>query len=415
MNPYTKAVPEDTFLWHYLKMMEGQETPLAYDFWCGLWLLSTVLGRDVYVDRPRMPIRMNWYVTLVAESGITRKSSAVRQAVDMLTNLRTRTDFVMIGGKTTPEKLTQLVAGREHGHLAIAVSEMVTFFGSESYLRAMPGLLTDWYDCPDERTGGTLEAGYTIRNLYPTLLTASTPTWLLRAINPEIIEGGFTSRCIFVHEEKRKRRIPWPEPINEDARRKALDALVLLMDEGRRYPNIRLHDGALAHFKKWYNTRPENTDAFRSSFESREDSHILRLAGMLARNARVYDIQKSHVSSAIRIISMVKEQAARLFNNPSNVNELMLGVDKMRQILISHGMSGVAQQVLTQGVKNYLRADQCLIVLEIMHDTKLVSRFDGVKMHRVGRPATIWRANKGLLGTGDVVASIVRKLQPEDV
>lgn len=418
MSIYTKAVPEDSFLGHYLHMMSGQETPEAYDFWCGIWILSTLLGRDVIVERPRAPIRMNWYIALVAESGVTRKSSAVRLArefVGAVSGLR----VTFVDTKTTPEKLASIAATTTtefgHAHLALCVPEMVTFFGTESYLRAMPGLLTDWYDCPAERSGGgTLHTDYTIKDLYPTLLTASTPTWLIRAINPDIIEGGFTSRCIFVHEEKRKKRIPWPEELDGQVRTRAVSDCEQLCSDAARYPNIRLHPGALARFKSWYNTRSESVDAFRSSFESREDAHILRLAGMLARNAKVYDIESVHLGHATRIIAAVKDSSARLFNNPAQVNELVLGIDKMRQVLISHGMAGVPQQTLTQAVKHWLRADQCLIALEIMRELEMVTRFDSVKLNRTGRPATIWRANKGLVGGGDTVMQIVKRINPED-
>ena len=75
---YRKLVPSDSFIGQYMDYMSGVETPEAYDFWCAVWAIGVCCGRSVYVDRPRLPVHLNWYIVLTAESGTTRKSTAVR-------------------------------------------------------------------------------------------------------------------------------------------------------------------------------------------------------------------------------------------------------------------------------------------------------------------------------------------------
>ena len=57
--------------------MSYVETAESYDFWCAVWAIGDACGRRVYVDRPNIPVYLNWYIILAAESGSTRKSTAI--------------------------------------------------------------------------------------------------------------------------------------------------------------------------------------------------------------------------------------------------------------------------------------------------------------------------------------------------
>src|SRR5258708_5404574 len=100
---YSKLVPADSFLGQYMEHMQEQETPQAYDFFCGLWLMSLAM-RGCVVNRPRAPVHMNMYCILAAESGTTRKSSAVRAATKIAREFL-GDDAILIEAKTTPEQL----------------------------------------------------------------------------------------------------------------------------------------------------------------------------------------------------------------------------------------------------------------------------------------------------------------------
>ena len=161
---FLASVQSGTFLSDYMTFMEPQETPYAYDFWSGLWLLGLALGRDCVVSRPRAPVYMNWYMLLVAESGVTRKSTSVKFATKIARMFIERMDdeMTLIESKTTPEQLestlNDLTKDYGYAHVAISISELVTFLGRERYSMQMPGLLTDLYDSPRIRSGpGTIK------------------------------------------------------------------------------------------------------------------------------------------------------------------------------------------------------------------------------------------------------------------
>jgi len=416
---YSKLVPTDSFIGQFMSMMQEQETPQAYDFFCALWLMSLALGRECVVARPRAPVHLNLYTILVAESGTTRKSSAVRAATKLARSFIAGSTTDLIEAKTTPEALEQLLGARtkEHGHayVAIAVSELVTFLGKERYNLAMPGLLTDLYDCPDiRRSPGTLSRGSThLENVFVSFLSASTPSWLVRAINPDVVEGGFTSRVLFIHEERRKKPIPWPADVSSVSGRLSHEGLVsklrILSRDAARTRKIEINDAALKIFSRWYNTRPQNIDAFRASFESREDSHVLRIAAMLCANDGTWIIQATHIRAAIQIVSDVKEKAARIFVGGGTESKILVGIDKLRELLLAAGKDTVSTTRLSAGVRSFIPPNDVKIVLQIMHELDMVQRFD-VSNDGPGRRAVHWRATNAILGK-DAIRTVMGMLE----
>ena len=169
-------------------------------------------------------------------------------------------------------------------------------------MTSMPTLLTDLYDCPSHRHGGgTIARGECIqRNVWINFLSASTPMWLLKSVNPNVIEGGFTSRCMFIISNEPKQKIPWPDGADtEDERAWLLSDLVRIRNLAANSDPILPTDGAIATFRKWYNSRDHALDTYQQTFESREDAHVLRIAALLCINDDSWRIDHQHIVRAI--------------------------------------------------------------------------------------------------------------------
>lgn len=412
---YNKLVKPDTFIGQFLEYCKESETPHAYDFWTALWMLSVAIGRDILVDRPGAPIYLNIYCILVAESGITRKSTAVRRAVKFIRDLCDEKNM-LIESKITPEKLEYDLALQSIEHdcarASIAIDELVKFLGREKYVETMPTLLTDLFDCPTVRVGGgTLARGRTtLRNVHINFLSASTPSWLLRAVNPDVIEGGFTSRVIFVVEEKPKRRSAWPT-VPSDTLRETIQAnLEALARRSKKVEQIGISDGAKRKFEKWYRSREIKRDPFRASFHSREDSHVLRIAALLSVNDNTWEIQNHHIVVAISLVTQAREDGAAIFEGTGTNSKIVLGVDAIRDKLLAAGINGVKQSDLTKALQRYMDATHVRTALDIMHDLDMVQRFDGIQLGR-GRPTTMWRAKQSLISPR-ALDNIIASLEP---
>lgn len=351
MIPHIK---EGTFLSKYMQYMDVQETPREYDFACGLWCLSVVLGRAVVVDRPRAPVHLNLYMILVSESGILRKSSSIRVATGIVRTFlsQQQSKMLLIESKITMGALlNELSRSSQAGNGAqvlLVASELAAMLGRGTNIAGIPALLTDLYDCPDERVGGgSLSTGsFNLKDVYCSFLAGSTPSWLATAVRPEIVAGGFTSRCYFIHGRERKRLVAWPEHAGEreeQLRKELIDELRSLQDASQVAGRIGINPIAKATFTEWYESRRTHRDVYRESFESREDSHCLRLAGLMAVNERTWEISDDHIRRAIKLVAEYKRYGAELFTGAKSDRKDIRLLSKLRSELLAAGASGIAR------------------------------------------------------------------------
>jgi hypothetical protein len=401
----TPYVPKDTFISNYMEYMADQETPAVYDFACACWILSNALGRSVIVDRPRAPVHLNMYVILVSESGIMRKSTSIRHATSMLRQFydETSSKTMLIESKASAGAITSELHHSSikngYAHMVFSVSELAAGFGRAAGVSALTALLTDLYDCPDVRTGGgSLSHGsmhqVNLKDVYMGFLGGTTPSWLASAVTPTIIEGGFTSRCYFVVGRQRKRAIAWPAEAGEaykTARRRLIDQLKELVHESANTSRIGISDSGLDTFRRWYEARLIHRDIYRESFESREDGHVLRYAGLFAANERHWRINNDHIERAIRTVGNIKSDGTGLFT-AANTKELDLKwLRKLRDVLLKAGEVGISRMDLTRTMNaRGLRTQEMRSTLFIMKELDLVSEREVSFPGQAGRPKTMY-------------------------
>lgn len=390
---YKSIVGPDTFIGRYMAMHAHTESAIAYDFWTAIWLLSLACGRDAYVDRPHAPVIMNSYIILVANSGITRKSTSVNAAVAFAKEaLQDDPRPLFIEGRTTPEQLAQLMAerSRECGaiHCILGISELVTLLSQDRYMRNMPALLTDLYDSPAHRSlGGTIHRGRVdVANVSVNLLGASTPEWLLKTVNPSVVEGGFTSRCWFVVSHSRKQRVAWPISVDmftarEDCKGEWRRARAL----ANHVRAISITPAALTAFRRWYDKRKDTNDGFLASFDSREDAHVLRVAGLLSINSGQGIIQAHDINLAIKLVTAIKLGAASIFSLERDTEKWTNAINLIAGILRRAGNSPTLRSQLRIATQKMLKAGELQALLDVMHEMGYVRKLEVLTVS-AGRP-----------------------------
>jgi hypothetical protein len=234
---------------------------------------------------------------------------------------------------------------------------------------------------------------------------------VLRACNPDVIEGGFTSRVMFIVSEQPKRLYSWPTERDDDLSERLQEDLRSIRAKSSTLRSIETNAAARSTFDRWYKTRIRGRDPFRSSFQSREDAHILRLAALLCINDGTWCIQNSHIVAAIKIITQVREDGASIFEGTGNNSRLVIGIDKIRDKLLAAGQNGLPQTELTKAVAMYMNAEHMRAALDIMHELQMVQRFDGIQVSR-GRPTTVWRGTSEL-AKAKALDRIIERQAPE--
>jgi hypothetical protein len=238
------------------------------------------------------------------------------------------------------------------------------------------------------------------RNVWMSFLSASTHVWLLKTVNPNVVEGGFTSRCIFVLSNKPKHRIPWPDGSDtKDERDWLLHDLRTIRKRAGESDPIILTDGAMVTFRKWYNNRSHSYDAYRQSFEAREDAHVLRIAALMCVNDDTWRIDHHHIQRAIQLVASIKDQSSTIFEGTETRTKFAAALDSVRSVLISTGMDPIARYELTRKARRSLNHDEFNALLEVLHEMGAVQRFVTRTGER-GKPGEYFRGTNMLLARG---------------
>lgn len=405
-----------------MEWMSEHETPLIYDYMCAMWCLSVALGRDVIVDRPRAPVHLNTYMILVSESGIMRKSTSISKATSIVREVlaQIKSPMLMIENKITMGAMLYelALATKETGssQMVLVASELAAMLGRGTAIGGVPALLTDLYDCPDQRSGGgSIHSGsIDQRNCYASFLAGSTPSWLERAVRPEIVAGGFTSRCYFVNGRNRKRLIAWPKGEEDGSanaiRSNLIEQLTQVHTASQSRTRIGISDAAKATFTRWYQERTHHRDAYRESFESREDAHVLRLAGLMAANDEHWHIGDDHIRRAISLVAVLKRYGTDLFTGGKIERYDVRTLKKMRAEIITAGDLGITRSELYRRLFVSGRGRQEFgTLINTMHDLDLVKRFT---VETKGRPKEVIVATE-FLKNELFLEDVVRKLGME--
>ena len=206
-NIYDKIIPKDSFIGKYLTMMDCFETPKAFDFWSAVWVLSSILNRRCFIDRPSIPLFMNFYIVFVADSGICRKNTAVVMAQDILDQVLDEKSVTVINSGTRPQSLYMMLSDRTAkqlpNNICINIPEFITFFKQKEML----DIFSDLYDCPHKRRGYNGKNSYEFRNVFINLLSASTPNNYFSIISEDQLEDGFNSRVVMLPTNKPKKKV----------------------------------------------------------------------------------------------------------------------------------------------------------------------------------------------------------------
>lgn len=391
---YGNATPPGTFIHSYLEHMREQETATAYDFWTAMWIIGSILGRSVVVSRPRAPVFLNMYVILVAESGITRKSSSIRKAISIVRSLLDHTPVGLIESKVNSTELLYTLYDRSRkrgsAQIALASSELAAVVSR--YTRTVP-FFTDLYDCPDSYS---IENA-TINHLWVSFLSASTPTWLFRSVHPSMIEGGFTSRCYFIVADRPKSKIAWP---TETDTTPPMEPLYRILGMARETPEIGLAPTAVDTFRGWYAKRRTNSDHYRNSFESREDAHILRVAALLSINDNTWLVQERHIMLAISLVAHVKNSGYELFGQADGATTRWItGVEALRSALTTGKPIPRSRAYLR--CRTYLDNTEFSALLDTLHESGFIERYE---QHHAGpgRPTELLKGTALLRARGVV-------------
>lgn len=308
----------------YVEYTDNSEPPILFKKWCAISTIAAALQRKCWLDWNAKTFP-NMYIVLVGPPA-TRKGTAMNPAEDMLRTL----DIKMSASATTKEALIKALKETEcitnlkngdislHSSLTIFSKELTVFLGQSNY--GLLSQLTDWFDCADNWSYHTKSEGVAeIKGIFANLIGATTPDLIRTSLPMDAIGGGFTSRIIFVYEEKKGKVVPFPTPTLEEMKLREL----LLRDLEAIHNLNGPFKTTPAFLNMWGNYYigvqderlfPVNVEQHFGGYIERRGIHALKLSMIL--NAARGDsmlIDDCDLSNALNLLAATERKMPRVF------------------------------------------------------------------------------------------------------
>lgn len=285
----------------YVNYASFSEAPTKMHFWTGVSAIAGALRRRVWFDMAYFKWYPNFFIILVAPPGIVSKSTTA----DIGMNLLREVDGIHFG----PDVITwqalvksfadcsEFITFPNGDHVPMSAMTIVSSeFGN--LLNPQDREMVDLYvTLWDSKQGAfskvtKMSGSDSVENPWINVIACTTPAWIAGNFPEYIIGGGFTSRCLFVYADKKKRLVAYPHldvPKDMEAQKQALihdleHMAVNLLGE------YTITKEALEWGQTWYedhyNNRPEGLSDDRfGGYIARKQTHVHKLAMILSASS----------------------------------------------------------------------------------------------------------------------------------
>lgn len=299
----------------YLEYTAGHEAPEDFHVWVGLTIIGAAIRRRAWIDNVYHKYYPNLYTILISPPGVGKKTTAITIGSEILREAVP--ECRIISEKCTPEALAKrlskpLEIHKDSGGMKIEARaeglilapELTVFLGSEQYNAGLIMFLTRLYDCSNTLEVETISRGTEkLKNVCVSLLGATTPSEVDRAIPSTARGSGFMSRLCLVQKDSTSRVVPRGVKVDPTIR----ELLVINLQ--------RIHNDCVGEFiltpeaNKWYDSyyrRHHESMSAGSSVMSieRQTDHMNKIAMILAASEGTMTITEDHFQRTFNIIQI---------------------------------------------------------------------------------------------------------------
>jgi hypothetical protein len=390
----------------YLKYSGHSEAPESFHFWTGISTLAGALRRQVWIDQGYFQWTPNFYIVFVAPPGIVSKSTTANIGMRLLKQLP---DIHFGPDAVTWQALTQSLAGStveipyKDGEylpmscITIVSSEFGTFLNPND--REMVDVLVSLWDgqLGTWEKATKTQGSDTIVNPWINLVACTTPSWIAGNFPEYMIGGGFTSRCVFVYGEKKRRLVAYPgKEIPTNFKQTEADLVHDLEIISNMVGEYQLSPEAEELGTAWYKEHYENpnpilNDPRLEGYKARKQTHVHKLAIILAASQRdeliisAQDLQRS-----IDITTQLENEMPQVFSLIGRSAEARF-TEQVHTIIRRHQV--IDKQVLVTELLKTLSLD------EITKGLNALAACGAVQIKQVGQRVLVVDKGMGLIQT----------------
>lgn len=258
------------------------EAPEGFHLWVALGTIAGAAQRKISMSAAYFPVHTNMYLVLVSPPGVGKKSTALRVGKNFLKQVEPQTNFAT--ESSSPEALIGLMAKIakgtvKHQSLTLYSSELGTLMATNP--AGMVDFLTDIYDGnPDWDRQTRSHGNEKIPRPWLNLMAATTPNWMGDNLSSTAVEGGFVARSIFVYDDQRILKSPFP--IKTPAMAKLEAAIVNDLSHIATLEGVfEFTEDGYKFYEEWYMDKarfPKVVDMRTASYYDRKHIHVLKVA-----------------------------------------------------------------------------------------------------------------------------------------
>lgn len=369
----------------YLQYSSHSEAPERFHFWTGVSTLAGALRRRVYIDMGYFQWTPNFYIIFVAPPGIVSKSTTASIGMRLLRELP---DVHFGPDAVTWQSLVESLSGALDNPMDPATGELIpmsciTISSSEfgTFLnpsdREMVDVLVSLWDGQvgtfEKRT--KTQGSDIIINPWMNINACTTPSWIAGNFPDYMIGGGFTSRCIFVYGEQKRKLVAYPsEHIPADFKRQASDLVHDLEIISQLIGEYSLSPQAKAWGEQWYETHYSETSEMSEldtgrwgGYRARKQTHIHKLAMILAAAKRdELVIEAADLQEAERLVTGIEREMPKVFS------------------LIGRSEDARHAEIVVATVQRYKAIDKSVLVRELFRTLSLREIEEGIQAALAG-------------------------------
>jgi Protein of unknown function (DUF3987) len=312
----------------YVNYTSSQESPTIFHRWAAITAIAGVVSRNVLLRRRNkygVEFFRTWpgqvSVVLVAGAGRCKKSTAANLISDIL---RESGAANLYDGKITPEQLLHKMAGLTVPYLIIVAEELSAFLTKTSYNDGLVDILNkliDGSNNPYETRRYSGPKAIKLTNPSLTMLSATTPSNLAKAILPQAIGHGYSSRQIYVYSEDPGGVEPMAYATSPDPQiiKHYEDLKKSLVIRLKGFANLRgeFHwtQRAADWYQNWYADFKASPASFGEGWPQRIPDHVIRVALCLsiARGNSSLALEETDLSDALTLVENVNSTMPLVF------------------------------------------------------------------------------------------------------
>ena len=302
------------FLRSYVRLLEQTEVPPRFAIWTGIAALLASLERRVWISQGVFNIYPNFFMILVAASG-QKKSTPINLADKLLRRITPYPPNI-ISQKVSTEALISAIKKHEVrdstrlmaescGGIVIA-DELVTFLDRGALEKGLGPILTKLWDCSKFEYETISRGTEVVEGGYLSILGGTTIDLIRNSLPRDSIGGGFTSRSLFIYEDKIAPPVAWVE--YDESLMELEEELVKYLSELAKLAGpVTVDKDAKTFYKQDYEQRyynsPFRKHAALQNYENRRQSHLFKVAMalMVAEDPGLV-LRREHIEGAKTIL-----------------------------------------------------------------------------------------------------------------